>query len=93
MVDVELLDRPRFVLVNLYAHNRDNPYFFSKIFESLEDFDVADTFYYKNLNKPNATRKVRAHISKLDLVDVWRTVKENNKQYTWFKKYPAIGIV
>ena len=43
------------------------------------------------MNKPNVTKEAKAHISKLDLVDVWRTENGKNKQYTWFKKSPAEG--
>ena len=89
-------------LVNLYGPNKDDPYFFKLINNTIRksdnqaiiagDFNLIlnpdiDCFDYVNNNHhPKARDEVLYLINDNDLVDCWRDSNIETKQYTWFKK-------
>ena len=49
---------------------------------------LKDCYNYTNINKPLSRQKVVDLISKLELVDIYRYLYSNQKQYMWRKKNP-----
>jgi len=49
---------------------------------------LIDTFNYKRVNNPKARETILSIIEEKELVDVWRVLHENEKQYTWHHKNP-----
>ena len=99
IIDLEIPEVARFILVNLYAPNKDSPIFFEKLFDDIEklnnknimivgDWNLVnnfelDTLNYKNRNNPKACEIVDSYKNKLDLVDIWRMAHPSLKHYTW----------
>ena len=91
-------------LINIYAPNRDNPNFFTKISELAQnenadhvmicgDFNLVldpliDCHNYSNINNPQARNKVLQMINDLDLTDSFRQLNNNVRRYSWRKKNP-----
>jgi exonuclease III len=48
-----------------------------------------DTFNYTNINNPKARYAVISLASERELVDVWRSFHENDRQYTWHHTNPV----
>ena len=92
-------------LINIYAPNRDNPNFFSKISELAQnenadhvmicgDFNLVldpliDCHNYSNINNPRARHKVLQMINDLDLTDSFRQLNNNVRRYSRRKKNPV----
>ena len=105
LCDIELPNIARFLMINIYGHNQDNPIFFHTIFGKLEQNNIKnwvvcgdwnlvndqqlDTLNYVNQNNPNSSRYVKTFILKYNLVDIWRKCNPKSKNYLWFKKNPA----
>ena len=69
--DIELAGIARFIMINVYGHNQDNPLFFKDVFGKLEQDNIRnwvlcgdwnlvidqqlDTFNYLNYNNPNSS--------------------------------------
>ena len=101
ILDLEL-EGKRFTLVNIYGPNEDSPGFFLKIQEIIEDYDnehviicgdfnlvqnqELDTYNYINVNYPNAKESVVNLKEELNLIDPFREIYENSRQYTWQKR-------
>ena len=99
ILDLELIGVARFLIVNIYAPNDDNPLFFTDLFSKIEDSDTKnliivgdwnlvmdfdlDTLNYKKQNNINARKTVLNYMDKLDLIDIWRLRHETNYEYTW----------
>ena len=74
ILDIELPDVARFLLINLYAPNCNNPEFFKNLAELVEKSDTRnviftgdwnlvldptlDTYNYKHINNPRACTEV-----------------------------------
>ena len=98
VLDIELIGVVRFLLINLYAPNEDNPIFFQKLFTIMGDCDTKnlimvgdwnlvldydkDTYNYKKHNNIKSVKLIRQFIDRLDLIDIWRNTHENERQYT-----------
>ena len=104
ILDIEL-EGKKFTLANIYGPNEDSPGFFLKVQEKIEEFDnehvilcgdfnlvqsqELDTYNYINVNNPNAKESVLDIKKELKLVDPFREVHENTRQYTWRKRNPV----
>ena len=104
ILDIEL-EGKKFTLANIYGPNEDSPGFFLKVQEKIEEFDnehvilcgdfnlvqsqELDTYNYINVNNPNAKESVLDIKEELNLVDPFREVHENTRQYTWWKRNPV----
>ena len=103
ILEIELVGVARFLLVNLYAPNEDDPTFFENIFKIIENSDTKnlilvgdwnlvmnyemDTLNYKKINNIKAREKPLTYIEKLNLIDIWRHTHENTKRYTWRQNF------
>ena len=103
MIEIET-PNIKFVLINLYGPNSDNPEFYRSIAENLEHFSSdnyiwcadwnlvispgSDSFNYKHINNPKARDVVLELCEELNLVDVWRVFHESEKKFTWFRRNP-----
>jgi exonuclease III len=88
----------------VYGPNNDSPTFFTKLQEHIDDFQIdnviicgdfnlalnpeQDYYNYKNVNNPNARKKVIELIEDNDYVDVYRQFHPDSLRYTWRKKNP-----
>ena len=86
--------------MTIYGPNNDNPAFYNKIPNILNeadytvicgDFNIAldpskDTENYKNINNLRARTAVLNMMEHLDLMDVYRHINPDEKRYTWRKK-------
>lgn len=91
-----------YILVNLYAPNRDDPLFFTNIQTLLLDLGVdniimggdwnlllnpkQDGNNYKNINNSKAKEVVENISFQLNIADIWREQHPETKQFTWHKK-------
>ena len=103
IIDLEIQDIARFLLINLYAPNDDSPTFFENIFNEVENMDIKnliitgdwnlindfekDTFNYKKLNNPKAQQIVTEYKNKLDLIDIWRQAHPDDSKFTLRQMY------
>ena len=106
MVQIELSGQS-FLLVNIYAPNKDDPEFFQTVFEEISKIDNIDyTIVGGDFNiyldskldrkggKPTTTASttwLKEFTSDHDWVDVWCYGHENVYQYTWKRVRPFIG--
>ena len=104
ILDLEI-ERKRLTLANIYGPNDDSPNFFLKVQESIEEFDneiviicgdfnlvqnqELDTFNYINVQNPNAKEAVLMMNDELNIVDHFREIHVDLKQYTWRKRNPV----
>ena len=94
----------RFTLTNLYGPNTDDPYFYRKVFENIQDLGNESTVIvgdwnlvldpsvdlenYKHINNPKAREEVLKYLEYFNLFDIWRDMNIKEKKYTWWKKNP-----
>ena len=99
ILDMEIIDIARFLLINIYAPNEDSPCFFENRFFEIENMNIKnliitgdwnlindfknDTLNYKKLNNPKAQKTVTEYRNNLDLIDIWRHAHPNEKKFTW----------
>ena len=99
ILDIEIIDIARVLIINLYAPNEDSPLFFEKLFKIIENMDIKniimtgdwnlvnnfseDTLNYKKHNNPKASSIVNKYKDKLDLLDIRRHNNPQLRQYTW----------
>ena len=88
-------------LVNIYGPNRDTPNFYSQLSKDIEDlgneniiiggdFNLvldfeSDAQGYVTLNNPRARQQVLELCSDLSLIDIWRELNMESKEFTWRK--------
>lgn len=96
------INSKEYVLINIYAPNRDDPDFFRNINHILNgvncdniiiggDWNLLldphkDGYNYKNINNSNAREEVTNLYIQHNLTDIWRHLNPTLKQYTWHKK-------
>ena len=101
MLDIDI-DNQRITLVNLYGPNNDNPSFYEKLQNEINNFGNnniimvgdwnlllnpdTDGSNYKHRNNPNARQKILKLISDLNLYDVWREENLEKRLFTWKRK-------
>ena len=89
-------------IINVYAPNTDNPDFFTKISNEIQnntedyiiwcgDFNIIldqtlDSNNYLAINNPRARNTLLQIIDENDLIDTFRNIYPNTKRYTWRKK-------
>ena len=100
------IDTEIFTLVNIYGPNRDNPDFFSNIFETLDNFETdniilgGDFNFIQDLNIDkygglrntfiHSRERVRLFCEENQLVDIWRVRNPTEKKFTWQRSNPEI---
>ena len=104
IIDLEITGVARFLMINIYGPNKDTPEFFENLFNLIDKEDIKnwiitadwnlvldqnlDTWNYKTYNNPNSTYKVKQYKRKFDLIDIWREINNDKKNYTWFRTNP-----
>ena len=94
----------RITLISIYGPNQDQPHFFDKIGDIINEFDnefqiicgdwnlvqnfEKDCHNYLHINNPNSRAVVETMKNDMNLVDPWRNYNENSTRYTWFKRNP-----
>ena len=96
-----LICKKKLSLVTIYGPNQDKPEFFEEIKNQVKeledpciiagDFNLVlnpelDYFDYLHINNPKARESLIETIFELDLVDCWRDINMEKKEFTWFKK-------
>jgi len=92
-------------LANIYAPNNDDPVFFQRFFERLQDFNGdeiiigGDFNLVLDINKgkkgglakthQNCAKVVQQYTHVLDLAE-WRTLNQEEQKYSWGRKNPEI---
>ncbi|KAK3084078.1 hypothetical protein FSP39_007782 [Pinctada imbricata] len=93
-----------FLLINIYGPNNDNPDFYRKIRDLINnantdfvilagDFNLVidpekDYYNYKHINNPNARKVVLDLMEEFNLTDVWRVHNKESKGFTWSVRNP-----
>lgn len=100
MLDVTIEDK-RTLLVNIYGPNRDDPHFYSSALADIIPFDIpviiagdfnlvlnpeVDSYNYKHVNNPDSREIVLDMLIDYNMVDVWRELNLEDKQFTWRRK-------
>ena len=94
----------KLTLVTIYGPNDDQPDFFRKVADSIEDigndtcvicgdFNVVqdqdlDTFNYLHVNNPKSKEGILAIKEELNLIDPYRELNESEKKITWRRHHP-----
>lgn len=97
-----LVGNKKITLINIYGPNQDNPCFYEQIKKDIQEFQndsiiltgdfnlimdkQKDTKNYFNINNPKARQKVLDICEEFNLVDVWRELNIEKKQFTWRTK-------
>lgn len=92
-------------LISMYGPNIDDPAFYDKIGDILNDFDTPsiilcgdwntvqnqnlDTKHYMRDNNVRARDRVNRLKEEYELVDPWRVNNPNKRQFTWFQRNPT----
>ena len=103
-LDIEISDL-RFTLMCIYGPNKDEPEFYKKITQKIEEFENAsliicgdwnlvqnqdmDTKNYKHENNIKSRSEVLKMKQELELVDPWRENNPNSKRFTWRCRNPV----
>ena len=101
ILDMTILGK-KILLVNIYGPNRDKPNFYDNLKTEITEFNTdfvitvgdfnlvlnqeKDTKNYTLVNNPRAKEKVLDLCAELNLIDIWRDLHIEKKQYTWTTK-------
>lgn len=100
ILDISIKDL-HIILINIYGPNRDSPEFYLNLLNDIEKYDYPvilagdfnlvlnpekDLHDYLNVNNPKAREQVLNLMIECNLIDVWREMNVEKKQYTWRKK-------
>lgn len=96
-----------YTFANIYAPNRDKPYFFEQTFQQIQnlgsqnvilsgDFNLVlnpsiDSSYTNRPNNIKSLKIVKNQMEKMGLRDVWRIKNPETLRYTCFRSRPAEG--
>lgn len=97
-----IINSIEYILVNVYAPNKDEPDFFRSMQNVLNKYNVDNVIIggdwnllldpnidgknYKHVNNPRAKEEVSNLTLQFNLTDIWRHLHPSGKQYTWHKK-------
>lgn len=103
IVELTISDK-RLSRVNIYGPNDDKPQFYRTLHQHVLDLNNEyvifcgdwnfvldpnlDTENYKSINNPRARSTVLKIIDENEYIDVWRTLNDNKKQFTWRRLNP-----
>ena len=95
------IDNKSLTLVNIYGPNKDTPDFYQHIKNKIQEFNnpcimagdfnlilnpSIDCYDYLHLNNPKARDAVFDLMLDSNLIDCWRDLNMEKKEFTWFKK-------
>ena len=105
VVEIEVCNKMKITLVNIYGPNKDEPSFFENIHDTLCDFDNdfvlvcgdwnltqdydKDCFNYVSHNYPNSRSVVEKLKENFNLVDPWRIFYPDKRIFTWHRTNPV----
>ena len=96
-----LISNKNITLVNLYGPNKDSPDFYKLLKDKIQEFNnpcimagdfnlvlnpTIDYHDYLHVNNPKARESVLELIIDNNLIDCWRDLNLEKKEFTWFKK-------
>ena len=100
------VEQMNITLANIYTPNNDEPVFFQRFFEQLQDFSGGEIIIGEDLNlvldinkdkkgglaktHQKCAKVVQENMHVLDLADAWRTLNQEEQKYTWREKNPEI---
>ena len=101
ILDITIKDC-RTTLINIYGPNRDTPRFFDQLKDDITEFNnerviitgdfnltmnpEVDTRNYVNINNPRAMETVKDLCAEFNIIDIWRELNMEKRQYTWRTK-------
>ena len=93
-----------FLLVNVYGPNEDNPTFYKKLKDTIEQFDAdhlivagdlnfvmvqdKDSLNYVSEGNVRAKQAFQELTYEYGLIDIWRKMNPNERKYTWRRQNP-----
>lgn len=105
ILNIEIENRIKITLVNMYGPNRDNPDFYlnmKQIMTEMEedhvimcaDWNLVQNFdldccNYRHKNNVNASKAVEDMKHALNLTDPWRSNNPHARRYTWVRRNPT----
>ena len=66
IVDIEIPQVVRFLLINIYAPNEDSPKFFEDLFNTIEEMDIKNTIFTGDWNVVNDFNQDTLNYTKLN---------------------------
>ena len=103
ILDIELAGVARFLLINVYGPNEDQPNFYIDMFNIIENLDTKnlilvgdwnivmnyelDTLNYKKNKNPRSREFFLEYMERLDLIDIWRQTHSDTNSYTWRQNF------
>ena len=100
-MDILITDLPRVTIANIYAPNKDEPEFFTNLWEKLNpDYNLhgnwncvcnytKGTYNNSRQNNPMAKNEIDRGINILELADVWRVLNPIAFKFTWWVNKPS----
>ena len=95
-----------FIISSLYAPNEDKPSFFNDLFKKVAEIPIENKILVGDWNlvldlsldkkggqrhtNTKSVEAVKKFMNEENLVDIWRKLNPEDRQYTWFRKRPEI---
>ena len=104
IIELSITNLVNIFIINLYAPNRDDPVWFTTLFDKVHslsngseiwtgDWNAAltanDIYNYNTLRNPLASKIINSSMAKGNLLDIWRIQHENRKRFTWRSDKPC----
>lgn len=96
-----IIDKTKFVLVNMYAPNEDDPQFFVKLFGKIEERNnpslmiagvfntsinpMIDLFNHQGTNHIKKRAILLEYLEQKELIDIWRVKHPDSQTFSWKK--------
>ena len=104
LIDITVQGR-KLTLANVYGPNQDNPQFYNTLFQKISEFENdeivmcgdwnfvinpdRDYDNYLHINNPRSRQVTLDYMAEHNILDMWRVMNENRKQFTWRRKKPV----
>ena len=104
LIDITVQGR-KLTLANVYGPNQDNPQFYNTLFQKISEFENdeivlcgdwnfvidpdRDYDNYLHINNPRSRQVTLDYMAEHNILDIWRVMNENRKQFTWRRKNPV----
>ena len=104
ILELSIVNLINVFIINLYAPNRDDPVWFTTLFDKVKsisnkceiwtgDWNAAlseiDIYNYAKLRNPMASQVINKFISKTNLSDIWIMQNLTRKRFTWRSDKPC----
>ena len=101
LIDITVQGR-KLTLANVYGLKQDNPQFYNTLFQIISEFENdeivmcgdwnfvidpdRDYDNYLHINNPRSRQATLDYMAEHNILDIWRVMNENRKQFTWRRK-------